>query len=191
MCESCVPGLVCGLCKLSLWSFISLHRVMSLLLVTCCIVLRTLVSSLVPMVTALLLSTVPGHHIGLPCIRTNQNFRHWFSAFQCMKIAQNYAQVPLPLSHTIQHSKIYIFFFAGMHFFLRKIKMADRKKHMKHVLSKVVKNIIFHHKTLLVMFFRHNKTFGYLFCILNIFWKQKIVKTVWPVRVKSSVLAFV
>ena len=26
--------------------------------------------------------------------------------------------------------------------------------------------------------------------ILNIFWKHKIVKTVWPVRVKSSVLAF-
>ena len=30
---------------------------------------------------------------------------------------------------------------------------------------------------------------GTNFVILNIFWKQKIVKTVWPVRVKSSVLA--
>ena len=27
---------------------------------------------------------------------------------------------------------------------------------------------------------------GTNFVILNIFWKQKIVKTVWPVRVKSS-----
>ena len=39
-----------------------------------------------------------------------------------------------------------------------KIKMADRKK---HVLSQVVKNIIFHKKTLLVTFYRHNKTFWY------------------------------
>ena len=42
-----------------------------------------------------------------------------------------------------------------------KIKMADSKK---HVLSKVVKNIIFQNKTLLVMFYRHNKTFWYQFC---------------------------
>ena len=58
-----------------------------------------------------------------------------------MKIAQNYAQVSLPLSHTIQYSKMLIFF-AGKHFFIRKmkIKMAD---HKKHVLSKVVKNIQF------------------------------------------------
>ena len=41
--------------------------------------------SLVPMVTALLLSTVPGHHIGPPCIRTNQKFRHKFSVFECIK----------------------------------------------------------------------------------------------------------
>ena len=54
-------------------------------------------------------------------------------------------------------------FFAGRHFFIRKIKikMADRKK---HVLSKVGKNIIFQNKTLLVMFYRHNKTFWYQFC---------------------------
>ena len=55
-----------------------------------------------------------------------------------------------------------------------------------HVLCKVGKNIIFQNKTLLVMFYRHNKTFWYHFVIFNIFWKQKIVKTVWPVRVKSS-----
>ena len=48
---------------------------------------------------------------------------------------------------------------------------------VSYVLSKVVKNISFQSKTLLV--------------ILNIFWRQKIVKTVWPVRVKSSVLVFV
>ena len=41
--------------------------------------------------------------------------------------------------------------------------MANCKKHM---LSKVVKNIIFQNKTLLVglMFYRHNKTFWYQFC---------------------------
>ena len=42
-----------------------------------------------------------------------------------------------------------------------KIKMAERKK---HVLSKVVKNIIFQNKTLLVMLYRHNRTFWYQFC---------------------------
>ena len=33
-----------------------------------------------------------------------------------------------------------------------------------HVLSKVEKNIIFQNKMLLVMFYRHNKTFWYQFC---------------------------
>ena len=53
------------------------------------------------MVTALLLSTVPGEVTELQCMRTNQKFHHKFSVFECMKIAQNYAQVSLPLSHTI------------------------------------------------------------------------------------------
>ena len=48
--------------------------------------------------------------------------------------------------------------------------MADRKK---HVLSKVVKNIIFHNKTLLVMFYRHNKTFWYQFCNFKHFLKAE------------------
>ena len=63
-----------------------------------------------------------------------------------MKIAQNYAQVSLPLSHIIQYSKMLFFCWKAL-FFIRKmkIKMADRKK---HVLSKVVKNNIFHNKTL-------------------------------------------
>ena len=39
--------------------------------------------------------------------------------------------------------------------------MADLKK---QVLSKAVKNISFQNKTLLVMFYRHNKTFWYQFC---------------------------
>ena len=124
------------------------------------------------MVTALLLSTVPGHHIGPPCIRTNQKFCHKFSVFECMKIVQNYAQVSLPLSHIIQYSKM--LFFAGIlrHFFIRKmkIKMAERKK---HVLSKVLKNIIFHNKTLLVMFYRNSKTFWYQFCNLKHFLKTE------------------
>ena len=64
---------------------------------------------LVPMVTALLLSTVPREVSELQCIRTNQKFNHKFSVFECMKIAQNYAQVSLPLSHTIQYSKMLIF----------------------------------------------------------------------------------
>ena len=81
----------------------------------------------VPMVTALLLSTVPGELTELQCIRTNQKFHHKFSVFECMKIAQNYAQVSLPLSHTIQYSKMLVF--VGRHFFIRKkkIKMADCK----------------------------------------------------------------
>ena len=37
-----------------------------------------------------------------------------------------------------------------------------------HVLCKVGKNITFQNKTLLVMFYRHNKTFWYQFCNLNI-----------------------
>ena len=104
-------------------------------------------------------------------LRTNQKYHHTFSVFECMKIAQNYAQVSLPLSHTIQYSKMLIFF-AGRHFFIRKmkIKMADRKK---HVLSKVVKNIIFQNKTLLVMFYRHNKTFWYQFCNFKHFLKAE------------------
>ena len=96
--------------------------------------------SLVPMVTALLLSTVPGHHIGPPCIRTNQKFRHKCSVFECIKMAQNYAQVSLPLAHIIQYSKMLFFCWKALFIRKIKIKMADRKK---HVLSKVVKNIIF------------------------------------------------
>ena len=38
-----------------------------------------------------------------------------------------------------------------------------------HVLCKVGKNIIFQNKTLLVMFYRHNKTFWYQFCNLKHF----------------------
>ena len=81
-----------------------------------------------PMVTALLLSTVLREVTELQCIRTNQKFHHKFSVFECMKIAQNYAQVSLPLSHTIQYTPK-CKYFVGRHFFIRKkkIKMADRK----------------------------------------------------------------
>ena len=52
-----------------------------------------------------------------------------------------------------------------------------------------IKNVIFLHKTSTAMFYRDIiKHFGTNFVILNIFWKQKIVKTFWPVCVKSSVL---
>ena len=59
------------------------------------------------MVTALLLMTVTRQLTEPQCIRTNQTFHHKFSVFECMKIiVQNYAQVSLPLSHTIQYSKM-------------------------------------------------------------------------------------
>ena len=51
-----------------------------------------------------------------------------------------------------------------------KIKMADRKK---HVLSIVVKNISFQNKTLLVMFYRHNKTIWCQFCNFKHFLKAE------------------
>ena len=65
-----------------------------------------------------------------------------------------------------------LIFLAGRHFFIRKmkIKMADSKK---HVLSKPVKNIIFQNKPLLVMFYRHNKTFWYQFCNFKHFLKAE------------------
>ena len=57
--------------------------------------------NLVPMVTALLLSTVPGHHIGPPCMN-QPKFHHKFSVFE---MHENYSKlcskVSLPLSHTI------------------------------------------------------------------------------------------
>ena len=42
-----------------------------------------------------------------------------------------------------------------------------------HVLCKVGKNIIFQNKTLLVMFYRHNKTFWYKFCNFKHFLKAE------------------
>ena len=48
--------------------------------------------------------------------------------------------------------------------------MADSKK---HVLSKVVKNISFQIKTLLVMFYRHNKIFWYQLCNFKHFLKAE------------------
>ena len=42
-----------------------------------------------------------------------------------------------------------------------------------HVLCKVGKNIIFQNKTLLIMFYRHNKTFWYQFCNFKHFLKAE------------------
>ena len=42
-----------------------------------------------------------------------------------------------------------------------------------HVLCKVGKNIIFQNKTLLVMFYRHNRTFWYQFCNFKHFLKAE------------------
>ena len=47
------------------------------------------------MVTALLLRTVTGELTEPQCIGTNEKFHHKFCVFECMKIAQNYAQVSL------------------------------------------------------------------------------------------------
>ena len=70
---------------------------------------------------------------------------------------------------------LFFFFFAGRHFFIRKmkIKIADCKK---RVLS-IVKNINFQNKTLLVvvhvMFYRHIKTFWCQFCNFKHFLKEE------------------
>ena len=139
------------------------------------------------MVTALLLSTVPGERTELQCIRTNQKFHHKFSVFECMKIAHwNYAQVSLPLSHTIHEpvlQNINILLEGTFSLEKWKSKWPTLLETCGDVLSKVVKNIIFQNKTLLVMFYRHNvQHFGTNFVILNIFWKQKIVKTKEEIR---------
>ena len=78
-----------------------------------------------------------------------------------------YPYLCLTLSNTLK-----CYFFAGRYFFIRKmkIKMADRKK---HVLSKIVKDFIFQNKTLLVMFYRLNKTFWYQFCNFKHFLKAE------------------
>ena len=84
-----------------------------------------------------------------------------------MKIAQNYAESILtcvsqyPILQNVN-------FFAGRHIFISKmkIKMADCRK-------QVVKNIGFQIKTLLVMFYRHNKTFWYQFCNFKHFRKAE------------------
>ena len=59
------------------------------------------------MVTALLLSTVPGHHIGPACIRTNENFIINFlflNAWKLLKIMLKYPYFCLTLS-IIQYSQ--------------------------------------------------------------------------------------
>ena len=68
-----------------------------------------------------------------------------------------------------------------------KIKMADRKK---HVVLKFVKNIIFQNKTLLVMLYRHNKTFWYQFCNSKHFLKAENSEDSLASCVKSSHRAF-
>ena len=123
----------------------------------------------VPMVTALLLRTVTWEVTEPKVYEPTKNFIITFlllNAWKLLKIMLKYRYLCLTLSTP----KCY--FFVGRHFFIRKmkIKMADRKK---HVLSKVVKNIIFQNKTLLVMFYRHNKTFWYQFCNFKHFLKAE------------------
>ena len=68
------------------------------------------------------------------CMAKQKQFHHKLSVFECMKIAQNYAQVSLPfvLHYPVLQNVIFFFVVAGRHFFIRKmkIKMADRKKHV-------------------------------------------------------------
>ena len=83
------------------------------------------------MVTALLLSTVTPHKHRTSLLRINQKFHHKFSVFECMKIAQNYAQVFTFVSHCLVYFKMvflfvcffvlfcFVLFFAGRHFFIR------------------------------------------------------------------------
>ena len=91
----------------------------------------------------------------------------FLTAWKLLKIILKYPCLCLTQSSTPK-----CYFFAGRHFFIRKmkIKMADRTK---HVLSKVEKNISFQSKTLLAMFYRQNKTFWYQFCNFKHFLKAE------------------
>ena len=70
------------------------------------------------------------------------------------------------------------YFFAGRRFFIRKIKikMANR---LKHVLSKVVKNQVLHHKTFQVMFYKQQRSFRITTVIFNIlaFWMASLARS--------------
>ena len=78
---------------------------------------------LVPMVTVLLLSTVPWHHIGSSwCYEPTKKFIHKSSVFECMnlmKIAQNYVQVYLYLNYLllVLQNGVFFFFFSFFFFF--------------------------------------------------------------------------
>ena len=61
--------------------------------------------------TASQYSAIPKHRALLT--RTNQKFHHKFSVFECMKIAQNYAEVSLPSPHSYLYSKLLIFSLEG------------------------------------------------------------------------------
>ena len=61
--------------------------------------------------TASQYSAIPKHRALLT--RTNQKFHHNFSVFECMKIAQNYAEVSLPSPHSYLYSKMLIFSLEG------------------------------------------------------------------------------
>ena len=66
-----------------------------------CVLFYDLCQGLVSMVTALLLSTVPGELTELQCIRTNQKFHHKFSvlnAWNLLKIMLKYPYLCLTLS---------------------------------------------------------------------------------------------
>ena len=129
------------------------------------------------MVTALLFRTVTRELTEPQCIRTIQKFHHKFSVFECMKIAQNYAQVSLPLSHTMQYSKMFFFFFSL--FFLLEGTFSLEKWKSKWptvrnmCFQKLWKILRFQNKMLLVMFYRHNKTFWYQFCNFKHFLKAE------------------
>ena len=88
------------------------------------------------MVTALLLSTVPlhftPHRSWTSLLHTNQKFHHKFSVFECMKIAQNYAQVSFTFVSTLSSTPklinlfiyiyvclfIYLFYFINICLFI-------------------------------------------------------------------------
>ena len=67
---------------------------------------------------------------------------------------------------------LFCFFFAGRPFSLEKWK--SKWPTVRNMcFQKLWKNIIFHNKTLLVMFYRHNKTFWYQFCNFKHFLKAE------------------
>ena len=135
---------------------------------------------LVPTVTALLLRTVTGELTEPQCYEPAENFIINFmilNAWKLLKIMVKYPFLCLTLSSTPKCN------FFGRHFFIRKMKMADP---LEHVLSKVVKNAVLHHKTFEVMFYRQQISLWYHFSNFEHFLRTELLMTSLLLRGSAS-----